>query len=171
MYRQFNGGNFYISVKQLLDSERKIRVLNILQERILTSAQSLTEDLNLDKKAAYTPDVSWLVKDVSIQCVSIDDLTFHDGNILYFVAGYIGRSISRERKCIECKRILLADNKCMVAEVDDNIDDQHKHLFDEINRGSLSAPNDILFAICAFGMLSYLKVRNHEMNQYLTLDT
>ena len=30
MYRQFSVGVFYIYVKQLLDSERKIRVLNIL---------------------------------------------------------------------------------------------------------------------------------------------
>ena len=60
---------FCISVKQLLDSERKIRILNVSHVRMLSSAISLSDDLNLDKKAIILPDFSWLLNDLGSLCV------------------------------------------------------------------------------------------------------
>ena len=50
----------------------------------------------------------------------------------------------------------------MTAEYTDSICEQHKNRFDQINRGSLAAPNDALFTTCAFGMQTYVQIKEEE---------
>ena len=44
-YRQMNGGNFFMSIMQLLQSEKKIRILTKLQEKIVLSASKIEVSL------------------------------------------------------------------------------------------------------------------------------
>lgn len=163
MYRQFSGGNFYISVKQLLDSEKKIRILNLLHQRVLHAAASLSGDLNLGESTVATADVTWLVNHISLDSFHIDDLNGDDGNILYFVAGYIGRSIFREKKCANCKSLLIED-KSVSNPSHTAIPQEYRHLFQHVDKGGLAAPSDILYAICVLGMLTYHQVGQQSLN-------
>ena len=46
-YRQVNGGNFYLSVKEVFHAEKKIRKLSLLQLQALMSAAGLfAQDLS-----------------------------------------------------------------------------------------------------------------------------
>ena len=45
-YRQVNGGNYFMCVKQLIQAEKKIRILNLLQQNVFKSSSKL---LTLDK--------------------------------------------------------------------------------------------------------------------------
>ena len=40
-YRQVNGKNYFMCVKQLIQAEKKIRVLNLLQQNVLKSSSKL----------------------------------------------------------------------------------------------------------------------------------
>ena len=40
-YRQANGGNFFMSIKQLLLAEKKIHTLSLLQQKALVAASRL----------------------------------------------------------------------------------------------------------------------------------
>ena len=40
-YRQVNGRNYFMCVKQLIEAEKKIRVLNFLQQNVLKSNSKL----------------------------------------------------------------------------------------------------------------------------------
>ena len=40
-YRQVNGGDYFMCVKQLIQAEKKIRVLNLLQQNALKSGSKL----------------------------------------------------------------------------------------------------------------------------------
>ena len=40
-YRQENGGNYFMCIKQLLQAEKKIRVLNLFQQNVLQSGSKL----------------------------------------------------------------------------------------------------------------------------------
>ena len=42
-YRQSNGGNFYMSVKQVLTAEKKIRCISLLQQHGLSEASAIDE--------------------------------------------------------------------------------------------------------------------------------
>ena len=88
-YRQVNGGNFFMSIKQLLEAEKKIRCLSLLQQNALTSAASLHV---LDKDAvierdAQTDEHKWLIE--FLKQVSLNDMSDIEANVTYFVSGYI----------------------------------------------------------------------------------
>ena len=57
-YRQMNGGNFFMSSKQLLQSEKKIRRLNLLQQQALLSASTLYDGLSksIGNQSCSKPD-------------------------------------------------------------------------------------------------------------------
>ena len=59
-YRQANGGNYFISLKQLLQTEKKIRCLALLQQRALQSASRLFLDdsLPMPEQINVVPDTS-----------------------------------------------------------------------------------------------------------------
>ena len=42
-YRQVNGGNYFMYVKQLIQAKKKIRVLNLLQQNLLKSGSKLLD--------------------------------------------------------------------------------------------------------------------------------
>ena len=107
-YRQVNGGNFFMSVKQLLQAEKKIRCLSLLQQQLLLNASHLDTLPLLNRKQIKT--VSNLECQELTQLFSefaIDDIVNEDTNIIYYVSGFIGRSMCRRRKCGFCKKVLL----------------------------------------------------------------
>ena len=63
-YRLVNGGNFYMSVKQVLHAEKKIRKLSFLQQQALMSGAGLfAQDLspvNSSNIETVQKDVTWL---------------------------------------------------------------------------------------------------------------
>ena len=104
-YRQVNIANFFISTKQLLQAEKKIRCLSLLQQQALLSAFQLTTE-NFSEVCGKNEDVLWLIEYLSK--VSLDDLSETDANTVVFVSSCIGRSVSRSRSCFSCKQLLIA---------------------------------------------------------------
>lgn len=159
-YRQLCGGNFFISVNQLLQGEKRIRTLNEIRSRI-SSRDLQLDDLNSsfvgfvgqpEIAGAEQADVSyedsnWLSSSLStveeIESISEDNLS-----VIYYVSGYCGRSVSRSNKCSECKSILLqtATESLDVSENELNND----RLFKMVDRGGLAVPSEICFMLSAF---------------------
>ena len=152
-YRQMNGGNFFMSSKQLLQSEKKIRRLNLLQQQALLSASTLYDGLSnsIGNQSCSKLDTLWLVSFLAE--VDIDQLSDADANITYFVSGYIGRSVSRRRGCLCCKHLLVKSHDA--PNVQDCVPEEHKKLFEVANRGGLSVPTEICFATTALAVQCY----------------
>ena len=75
-YRQTNGGNFFVSTKQLLHSEKKIRCLSLLQQdTLLTTVQhcDFDDDISTDDQ---NEDCIWLEK--ILFDVTLDDIPQSD---------------------------------------------------------------------------------------------
>ena len=109
-YRHVNGGNYFICVKQLIQAEKKIRVLNLLQQNVLKSGSKLLTFNEIPLPPTSSKEINlkkfdWLVTFFSE--LSLDELSCIDANITFFVSGYIGRSVSRRRKCSFCKEMLV----------------------------------------------------------------
>lgn len=106
-YRQVNGGNFYMSILQLFQAEKKIRCLSLLRQNALHTLAGI----NTRSEAVLTEyatdesweDTSWL-KDWAMQ-TNITEVSDEDASVTYYVAGYIGRCISRRRKCTACTNL------------------------------------------------------------------
>ena len=74
--------------------------------------------------------------------------------MMYYVAGYIGRCISR-RKCTACKDLLID------PEIIPTLGDV-SGVKAMANRGGLSALKQYCFAICALGVQTYSQLSSNE---------
>ncbi len=159
-YRQMNGGNFIMSLRQLLDSEKKIQVLGQL-ERCTLSRMGDEEFLPLPAAAATAApdidDVTWLCNEFSNAHVDLDSISDSDANIIHYVAGYIGRSVSRQLRCSNCKSCLVSGPVPDELEqsITEDVMDSRRTLLDMADRGGLASPTDICFSICSIGYLCY----------------
>ena len=158
-YRQLSGGNFYISVKQLFEAEKKIRTLTLLQQQLLLSASRLNEEYEESphREASVlipSSEVSWLAEFLSP--VSWEDIGCNDANVVYFVSGYIGRSISRRRRCAACSNLLLLTAES--PQVEDNVPPEYSRLFASANRGGLKSPTIYCFMVTALAVQCYTAI-------------
>lgn len=98
-YRQLHGGNYYISVRQLLQSEKKIKV----------SAALLHDKLNFQALSEISDSVSResQVEPLTVSVVSFDpdSLSSTDKNMIAYIGGYIVRSL-RGIPCANCVKML-----------------------------------------------------------------
>ena len=154
-YRQASGGNFFISLKQLLQAEKKIRCLSLIQQRVLQGASRLPFDNSfierVSKKNRNVEDTTILENVLSR--LDLDNLSEADCCITYFVSGYIARSVSRRRKCQSCKELLIKNDE--LSSLDDFIFDKRITLLDLADRGGLAVPSDYCFAVCTLAVQAY----------------
>ena len=148
-YRQTNGGNFYTSINQLCQAEKKIRCISLLKQDALHQIANLT----------FGDIPSHPVSDNSLEGIrlhdflsgsTVDDMTDSDTSVTYYVSGYACRSISRRRKCSSCKN-LLVDSDELVSILDD-MPSVATDFFQAANRGGLSVPTDHCFGVCCFAV-------------------
>ena len=109
-YRQANGGNFFMPLKQLVQVEKKIRCISLLQHQFLQGASRLVlkDHLPVDNEEHVFADHPWLHPILSE--INLADATESDTAVAYFVSGYIVCSISRRQKCSSCKSLIKNDN-------------------------------------------------------------
>ena len=130
-------------------------------------------DLNT-KRSTFTEDCSdsteyltWLkgwVLQAQVREISGDDAT-----VTYYVVGYIGRCISRRRKCTAIKALLIdPENIPSLGDVSKVKD----LLLSVADRVGLSAPKKYYFAICAVGVQIYSQLSSNESirQQFLCLN-
>ena len=99
-------------------------------------------------------DETWLQD--YLKPVSIEDMEESDSTICYYVGGYIGRSISRRRKCLSCKELLIQSHEITPQDVE--MSPEYKALFELADRGGLSAPSEYCFATTAIAVQFYTTI-------------
>ena len=85
-YRQVSGGNFFISVKQLLLAEKNIRCLSLLQQEALLAAakiKSAQDDEDVQScKSNLDSEIAWLSD--FLTPISLDNVCQSDSAVAYF---------------------------------------------------------------------------------------
>lgn len=139
MYRQLAGSQYHISVRQLFESEKKLRIQSLL--KLPTKSYGDIEISNFDMR-----DV--LLNDDSTTDITIFDLTVTPGDIasceeyfpvLTYLAGYCAFVVIKKLKCQSCKRLLTLDQK---IELDSKYD-----FIEKLDRGKLQCPKDEIINI------------------------
>lgn len=171
--RQMSGANYYISTKQVLDSERKIRALSLLKfsKFSLSEVDSAIEMQEIElTPGTTTTDVSadFLAEAL---CLSISP-TANDTNIIYYVSGYIARSIIRTTKCDDCAEVLREPNLEPLA-IDDSQDYKSCEFFEAVNRGGLARPTEFTFllAILCWQVYEEIKASSDLMRRLLSAES
>jgi THAP domain/Transposase protein len=144
--RQLSGANYYISTRQVLESDRKIRALSLLK----FSGISLTDidsvlHIEIANRSQSDDDKT---ADTITEALQFDRFpSASDANIIFYVSGYIARSIIRTTKCDHCKESLVTTDPLEPIELDDRIEYSAATFLDAVNRGGLSRPTDFTFQL------------------------
>lgn len=137
-YRQLSGGNYYISYKQLLDAERKIKTMSVLK----VSFENINTVNNLDEQ--IDPQVlDSILSKLDLNAVNI---TKSDLSIIYYISGYICHSIIKTLKCTSCQSLLITSSDAV--NMLDSADDSVKMFLNQANRGGLTNPSDLCYNAC-----------------------
>ena len=144
--RQMSGANYYVSMKQVLDSDRKIRAVSLLQ----FSGLSLQEiDAAIDNEMSDNDASEDTVADFIAGALTNDHWpSASDANIIFYVAGAMARSVVRCNKCEHCKEGLISTDTLTPLSYDESTDYSASTFLDDINRGGLSRPTEYTF-MCA----------------------
>ena len=154
-YRQLSGGNYYISMKQLIDSERKIRTISSL----LYSGISLT---TLDEILPFDSDdrsIETMAEEIHSQLTLQTYPDVDSRIILCYVVGACARSIINTRKCKFCKESLVIDETLPVSPF---YDDDAKNFIHLISRGGLLYPNDVILKYATFCWVVFNEIKNNS---------
>ena len=157
MYQQLNGASYFMSVRQVMLAEKKIRILNQMQLAKCHQAQlDIQRDCDVSS-SLLSNDIEWLASQLSIpeEC----DLTGINSDLVYYVAGSIGRSVGWVKKCTDCNTLLvdrhidtivelMCDEECAATRHYLHTVEEKDDLLDLVNRIGLAHPTDYCYAVC-----------------------
>ena len=155
-YRQASGENFFISLKQLLQVEKKFVAClcssnKFYKVQIVYHWKLVHHWIVHKKKLKNVEDTSDLENFLSY--VNMHNLSETECCIAYLISVYIACSISRRRKFQSCRDLLIKNNDML--SLDNFIFDKRVTLLKLADRKKLAVPSDYCFAVCALAVQSY----------------
>ena len=106
--RQMSGGNIFASVKQFLESECSLKLKNLAElDLSLSEMRDLFQDSDDEHTFKATKASNDLVQALAIPRAIPSSIE----NVLFYVAGYISRSIKNQLNCASCKNLLVSSNQ------------------------------------------------------------
>ena len=160
-YRQLCGANYFISVKQLMESEKKLKITSLLKHTMMSPLDlSTISEENSDSDTTMTTFASEKFDFDGLKL----DLDYSELEVLCFVSGYVAKSVLQKFSCESCLRLMVADEDLPEVECD-----SHSHFFDIVNRGGLKKPSDSLFILCcyAYSIFAHIK-QSTNFSSFLT---
>lgn len=171
IYRQVNGASYFVSIRQILLAEKKLRVLNILQQRMLNdAANDMPSDLDITaigRRSVERSDVEWLVNLMEVPDNSGMDQS--EESLIYYASGCLARNITRIRKCDACRDLLIDPENIDISS--ESLPSQTA-LFDLVSRGGLTRPSSMNFSICVFVYNLFMQIWSDQsvMSEFLKKD-
>ena len=149
LYRQLSGSNYLVSVKEVMQSERKLKVRGLL--RLFTGTRGVVSvkeflcsfsDLEKDKQdTAFIHAFPYCDMNKKIMDVSE----------LLMVTGFIAKKTIARTSCKSCKANLGSVGKPVNLFVEEEVG----QYFDLMNRGGLTSPSNLLFNVTQYAYLMF----------------
>ena len=157
-YRQMSGANYFVSVRQLFESERKIRAQSLIKFSGLSLSElegiPSTQHEQNDKECDEMAEEIYDYLDFDSNHPDLADL-----NAVYYVTGAIVRSELRLRKCDLCNEILKMSD---IEQHTHEIDESASIFTSEISRGKLIHPTALAFDVCFKCWMLFASLRSNE---------
>ena len=167
-YRQLSGCNYLVSVAEVMQSERKLRIKGLLKLHTKSGG-----DINVKTFLAKFSEVKKDKQDLNfISNFSFDDIDVTNSDelsALLMVTGYIAKKAMARMECIPCKQKFGSAD----LPIDLEVINGSLTYFNTINRGGLTYPSNVLFHTvqCAYNIFNiciskhepaYLRVENQK---------
>lgn len=102
-------------------------------------------------------DPTWLLKELREE--NIDCLDDHETNVIFYIAGCLGRSVARLRKCDACKSCLTEIGDISPFELQEIVEEDRRcRLLNLANRGGLAKPSEYSMIVCSFGYIYFKQI-------------
>ena len=149
-YRQMSGANYNVSVTQIMESEKKLRILSVMKLVSHCSGEITVRDFIAGCQAEADVSEGGDHCDTDFSAFSsvlpeCDDVCISDAEMsaLVFVAGYVGFKLKRKLTCVDC-RLEFFTEKALECEFPH---DETFNYMANIDRGGLTWPTDLLVTI------------------------
>jgi hypothetical protein len=153
-YRQLHGANFFISFRQICESEKKIKISSALQHSGLhISDLQKCSEANEVIQEEMDPQACSVAVAISFDMEVNDNET----NIIFYVAGYISNTLS---DCASCIQLLRQEKQCPSAEEDDETREKPSIFLSFINRGGLKCPSSYLYEVCLLAYIAFCEIKS-----------
>ena len=147
-FRQLSGANYYISMRQVLEGDRKIRALSLLKfsgfslNEIDDAIKSNVSNSNNSAEDATADELA-----ESLQCLRWPSSS--DANVIFYVSGAMARSVVHITRCGYCKQELVDPDASQAVQLEEDFIFSHgaTKFLDDINRGGLTKPSEYTFML------------------------
>ena len=165
-YRQMSGSNYFISVRQLMESEKKLKIYNCLSSCNMSVSDldffRQTDD-DFPKEVVLKDEMASMLNEVMSEPDHIH-LEDNELNILMYVSGYIICSLSKRAIPLCCMNIFSIGSE--LPEIDY---EQESQFLNMCNRGGLQRPSNHFFQFCCNFYRFYCTLKSRESSLSLLL--
>ncbi|QQP39506.1 Putative LOC101234561, partial [Caligus rogercresseyi] len=164
-YRMLGGSNYYVSVRQILEAEKKIRLNSLIRLSSFTLKEAKNV-LSASSEGEVENDTSALLAAMEVfegSCIPSDE---GDEGAVFYVAGYVAQKLVKSTKCQACQEIVSKGKTVPRITFDVGVDQESKDLsikstkddlISLVTRGGLTYPSDATF----YGQI----MENQELRQ------
>ena len=177
-YRQLAGGNYFISVRQILEAEKSIRLKSLLKFSglsMLEVKETFVEGSS-NQDLAINQETSHFLEMLEHNITDFSPVQVEDANIVFYVAGCYARSLSKEQKCQSCVQLLKKRDDVPDIIFDTETGSQHfaekQQFLEQVNRGGLCYPSDLTYVTCLHAWNFYHDIqKQQDAFEYLVCST
>lgn len=164
--RQLSGANYLISLRQLMESDRKIRAISLLKFSSFTVSDIDKVLPQQAPDADVRNDACEIFGELMLNIIPNES----DKAIVFYVSGACARSIFRIRKCDSCRESITEDRDMFFVDFEDS-PEAAKFLRD-VDRGGLLYPKAHVYELgilcwCAFAEMK----RTPELRRKFLMST
>ncbi len=173
-YRQLAGANYFVSLRQILEAEKSIRLKSLVKYSRLTMAEvkDTFEQVGQERRDQVLKDSFKLSEIIQHDATDVSGIAEEDANIVFYVAGCFARSLCKEQKCQGCTVLLKKGDEMPALAQEESLtaamQEQSKRFLEQVNRGGLCYPSDLVFVTCLHVWKYYHDIQNQkEAYEYL----
>ena len=141
-YRQMSGGNRLVSIQEILENEKKIKI-NSMLKLYAADGEITIKDFLFDLSSVGDLDKNLCNLDQRfVEEFPYITVSFATENlpVLVYVAGFVASKVMSKLNCSNGKKILSPGKNVINAEIDSSLNEY----FNNLNRGGLTYPSSIL---------------------------
>ena len=149
-YRQLNGANNFATERQFLHAEKAIRVKSLIKfsDYSIKDVQAIMKKDTLVCESTVQSHADFIIDCIS-ECIEI---SCSDANIVFYIAGFIAKSLTKKFKCKGCINVLGRTEDVLMPELE-NIPENCQYFIDMKYWSNQTNRYYILNVYCFLGAL------------------
>ena len=160
LYRRMSGCNYHVSVTQVLESEKKIKIINYLKLKN-SSVNFKLSNLSAECELSENLPVSNFDFPDIFENLNSSNIDSNDANVLVYIAGYVAHAVNKKVKCQYCSFYLHQDR-----DLNFEISESSSEYLNLLDRGGLKMPTCDLSTICTNTFLLFSNIISMHENEF-----